>query len=277
MCKVLKISRNAYYGWLRSKSRPKITSNKELLKARVKYIFEDSRERYGSHKVMIEMIKEGYSISRAYVGRLMQEMGLISRVSKKFKVTTDSRHSYTIAPNILNRNFSPDKLGTVWVSDLTYIRVGSGWAYLTTMIDLADRAVVGWSLSKDMTAENTVIAAWLDARATREISEDFIIHSDRGVQYAANSTKAIFGFNQRIRQSMSRKGNCWDNAVAERFFKSIKYEELNHYTFESIDHLYKVIKEYMQWYNTKRIHSSIGYDTPLERELKIRNQYKRAA
>ena len=212
----------------------------------------------------------------------MKEMGLKSKIVRKFKATTDSSHGYPIESNTLEREFSVNRLGAVWVSDLTYVRVGARWAYLTTMIDLADRAVVGWSLSKDMTAENTVIEAWKDARSNRVITDDFIIHSDRGIQYAASSTKAIFRFNQKVTQSMSRKGDCrvtiqWDNAVAESFFKSIKYEELYHHKFESFEQLYQVVEKYMKWYNTKRIHSAIDYDTPLEREIKIRNQYSRKA
>ena len=145
------------------------------------------------------------------------------------------------------------------------------------MIDLADRAVLGWSLSRDMTTENTVVEAWKNARKKRRIAQGFLLHSDRGIQYASKQMASIIGMNQWASQSMSRKGNCWDNAVAESFFKSIKYEELNHHRFESFESLYRIIDKYIGWYNTKRIHEGIDYDTPLERELKIRNQFKMPA
>ena len=157
------------------------------------------------------------------------------------------------------------------MSDITYIRVNDDWNYLTTIIDLADRKVVGWSLSEDMTTENTVLKAWLNARNNRKISRGFIFHSDRGVQYASNKMRNIFSFNQKITQSMSRKGDCWDNAVAESFFKTIKYEWLNRFKFTSHYQLFVSIENYINWYNTKRLHASLGYLTPIEMELKIRN------
>lgn len=278
MCEHMKVSRNAYYTWRRARDSSKEScSKREGLESMIGDIFEDSRRNYGSPRIAKELEKQGHSVSRAYIGRLMKGMGLRSRLSKKFVCTTDSKHEYPIAPNTLNREFGVDKLGKVWVSDITYIRLSDKWAYLTTMIDLADRAVVGWSLSTDMTADSTVICAWLNARKNRRIEEGFILHSDRGVQYAASSTRAIFGFNSMASQSMSRKGNCWDNAVAESFFKTIKYEELNHYTFNSFEQLYQSIEGYINWYNTKRIHSTLGYQTPLERELSIRNKYRKAA
>ena len=148
--------------------------------------------------------------------------------------------------------------------------MNDNWKYLTTIIDLADRKVVGWSLSEDMTVENTVYKAWLIARSKRAISNNHIFHSDRGVQYASNKITLLLGENINASQSMSRKGNCWDNAVAESFFKTIKYECLNRYKFKTYQGLYKCIKEYIEWYNTIRLHSSLGYLTPLEKEIELR-------
>lgn len=277
MCKVLRVSRNAYYSWCRQEHSERRVRRKDLLKKQITEVFEESRQIYGSYKICIELNKRGISISRPYVARLMREMGIRSKTRRKFVATTDSRHENPVAENILGRNFRVCQLGKAWVSGITYVRLKDRWAYLTVILDLADRAVVGWSLSLDMTAENTVIAAWADARANRGIVPGFIFHSDRGVQYSCKRFSSIVSLNQYAEQSMSRKGNCrltvqWDNAVAESFFKTIKYEELNHHRFDSYKHLYDCIEQYIQWYNTKRIHSSLDYQTPLAREIKIRTK-----
>ena len=148
-------------------------------------------------------------------------MGLRSVLKRKFVITTDSKHAFPTAKNELDRDFTSLKLGYKWVSDITYIRVNDDWNYLTTIIDLADRKVVRWSLSEDMTTQNTVMPAWMSARNNRNIIDGFIFHSDRGVQYAFNKMTNL-SFNRKVIQSMSRKGDFWDNAVAESFFKTIK-------------------------------------------------------
>ncbi|MFW5879398.1 MAG: IS3 family transposase, partial [bacterium] len=251
------------------------------LQKMIKKIFDDSKQVYGSYRVKAELEKQGVFVSRPYVARLMKNMGLKSVLSRKFKVTTtDSKHDYPVAANILNRNFNVQELGKVWVSDITYIKVGREWGYLTVIIDLADRKVVGWSLSDDMTYESTVMRAWIMARNNRKIVKGFIFHSDRGSQYACNKMRNIFSFHLKPaagelkRQSMSRKGNCWDNAVAESFFKSAKYESLHLIKFTNFQQAFNAINNYISWYNTKRIHSSLGYLTPLEKELEIRANYK---
>lgn len=149
----------------------------------------------------------------------MKEMGLKSVLKRKFVVTTDSNHTFSIAKNVLNRDFESLQIGKKWISDITYIRVNDSWNYLTTIIDLADRKVVSWTLSEDMTAQNTIVKAWYLARNKRQIKAGFVFHSDRGVQYASDKMTNLFSFNSKITQSMSRKGNCWDNAVAESFLK----------------------------------------------------------
>lgn len=277
MCKCFKVSKNAFYQWRRKEQEPKAKSHKEWLKSEIKEVFDDNYQIYGSHRIAKVLQRKGFQISRSYVARLMKEMGLKSILRRKFIVTTDSKHEYQVADNVLNRNFHTEELGEIWVSDITYIKVNSQWVYLTTMIDLADRKVVGWSLSQDMTTENTVIRAWTNARNCRSITSDFMLHSDRGIQYACNKTKEIFSFHRKAKQSMSRKGNCWDNAVAESFFKSIKYEWLNRFKFTDFLQVYDSVKEYIDWYNTKRLHSSLGYMTPLEKEVQLKNNFKQVA
>lgn len=286
MCKYLEISKNAFYWWLNNEKTSKLDDNKEMLQKMIKTIFDESKQVYGSYRIKAELERHGLHISRPYVARLMKNMGLKSVLSKKFKVmTTDSKHDYPLAGNILNRDFFVKELGKVWVSDITYVKVGKKWGYLTVIIDLADRKVVGWSLSNDMTYENTVLKAWIMARNNRKIIKGFVFHSDRGSQYACNKMRSVFSFqlkpaaSELKKQSMSRKGNCWDNAVAESFFKSIKYEELLRYVFTEFKQLFNCISNYINWYNNKRIHSSLGYMTPLEKEIEIKSKlrYKNVA
>lgn len=278
MCKCMRLSKNSYYHWLRNKDRQRITSSSTLfLKDRINTIFEQSRQIYGSYRVQKILEREGLIYSRSYVGFLMKKMGLKSVLRRKFTITTDSKHSFPIASNVLDRSFESLEIGKKWVSDITYIRVNDGWNYLTTIIDLADRKVIGWSLSDDMTTKNTILKAWLSARGNRDIQQGLIFHSDRGVQYASTKMTNLFSFNRKIIQSMSRKGNCWDNAVAESFFKTIKYEWLYRFKYTSLEQLSDSIAEYIKWYNTKRIHSSLGYRTPLEMEIKLKSISKKVA
>jgi transposase InsO family protein len=271
------VSKNAYYNWFKRKDKLRVKTSKIVLKERVKAIFKESREIYGSCRIQKMLERENLNYSRSYIGILMKEMGLKSILKRKFVVTTDSKHTFPIFENLLNRDFNSLKLGEKWVSDITYIRVNNDWNYLTTVLDLADRKIVGWSLSQDMTTENTIVKAWCAACKTRTINPGFVFHSDRGVQYASNSMTSLFAHNRKITQSMSRKGNCWDNAVAESFFKTIKHEWLYRFKFFSYLKLHESIEDYINWYNTKRLHSSLGYLTPLEMEVKLKGVIKNVA
>lgn len=277
MCSCLKISRSAYYYWTKNNYLTSPLKEKTLLlDNRIKSIFHENRQIYGSYRIQKVLEREGLKYTRSYIAKRMNLLGLKSVLRKKYVVTTDSNHALPIARNLLDRQFHSLEIGMKWISDITYIRVNDDWMYLTTIIDLADRKVVGWSLSDDMTTENTVMKAWFNARKIRSIKEGFIFHSDRGVQYAATKMTQIFKHNIKITQSMSRKGNCWDNAVAESFFKTIKHEWLNRFKFKSYEELLISINDYIHWYNTKRLHSSLGYLTPLETEI-ILNKIKNAA
>ena len=277
MCKCMKVSKSSYYHWIKQKDVIKTKSSKLFLKERIKVLFEQSREIYGSYRIQKKLEREELFYSRSYIGFLMKELGLRSILKRKHVVTTDSKHVLPIANNELNRNFTSLKLGEKWVSDITYIRVNDHWNYLTTIIDLADKRVVGWSLSEDMTTENTVMKAWVLASNNRTITNGFIFHSDRGIQYASNKITNLFSFNKKITQSMSRKGNCWDNAVSESFFKTIKHEWLYRFKFSAYQQLYSSIEDYINWYNNERLHSSLGYISPLEMETKLRRGINKAA
>lgn len=273
----MKVSRNAYYSWEKTKHLCTEKESRVLLKERIRLIFHQSRQIYGSYRIEKMLEREKLFYSRSYVAILMREMGLKSVLRRKYVVTTDSNHAFRISENRLNREFVSSELGQKWVSDITYVRVNTDWNYLTTIIDLADRKVIGWSLSGDMTAENTIMKAWLHARSNRAIGPGLIFHSDRGVQYACSKTVSLFSFNRKIIQSMSRKGNCWDNAVAESFFKTIKNEWLYRFKYTSYDQLHGAIEDYINWYNTERLHSSLGYISPLEMEVKLRGKNKKVA
>lgn len=223
MCKVFKVSRSGYYAWL-TRKLSKRSINNRVLYQKIEAIYHSGKGRYGSPKVTKVLIADGIRVSRQRVARIMKLKGLRSVIVGKFKVcTTDSNHNKDVSPNILNREFTAGAPSEKWVSDITYIRTNSGWLYLTIIMDLFDRKIIGWSMSKGMTAAETIVAAWKMAIKNRSVKEDMIFHSDRGVQYASNEFRVLLKTG-KIRQSMSRKGNCWDNAVSENFFKILKSE-----------------------------------------------------
>jgi putative transposase len=191
-------------------------------------------------------------------------------------VTTDSKHKFAVAENKLKRDFKPSEMGKAWVSDITYIKTQEGWLYLTTVLDLADRKVIGWALSNSMHASKTTVPALRMAVRNRTVTPGLIFHSDRGVQYACTEfTNVLKAYN--IEQSMSRKGDCWDNAVAESFFKTLKTECVYRRKFANRKEAEIEIFEYIEvWYNRKRRHSALGYRTPAEMEQLLLN-YQLAA
>lgn len=262
MCQVFKISKSGYYKWLKNKDCN--ASKSEDLNDQIKTVFKESRETYGSPRVAIELKKLNFTISESTVARRMKALKITPKMKKRYKNTTDSKHDLKISPNVLERKFKVKELGRVWVSDITYIRTRHSFVYLTTVIDLADRMVVGWNMSDNMTDEDTVNAAFKKAIKNRPISPGLIFHSDRGSQYASKDFRKLLDAQKCI-QSMSRKGNCWDNAVAESFFKTIKVESLNRYKFENLSEVYSATFDYINgWYNTRRIHSSLGGKSPRE-------------
>ena len=222
MCNVLEVGSSGYYKW-KNKPVSKRTLRKNEIKQQITTIYFTSKQRYGSPRITIELNALSYRISRITVAKYMRELGLRSKLSKKFKVTTDSKHNYLVVENVLDRGFAVDRPSKVWVSDITYIQTKEGFLYLTTILDLYDRKMIGWSLSNGMNTEETTLAAWKMAIRNRTVQKGLIFHSDRGVQYANKKfTNTIESFE--VIRSMSRKGNCWDNAVAESFFKSLKTE-----------------------------------------------------
>lgn len=276
MCKVLKVGRRSYYDW-----KSQGVSDRKLRAAAVKEkitsIYFESKQRYGSPRITAELACMGNKVSRVSVAKYMNQLGLRSRLSKKFKATTNSKHNYLIVPNVLNRKFLVAGPSKVWVSDITYIRTKEGFLYLTTVLDLYDRKIIGWSLSDGMSVEETSLPAWKMAIKNRRISKGLIFHSDRGVQYAGKKFANVIKSYKTIIRSMSRKGNCWDNAVAESFFKTLKTEQIYGNKLISKEQMKLDLFEYIEiWYNRKRRHSALEYKT-IEEFWNQKNNFKNVA
>jgi transposase InsO family protein len=271
MSEVFKVSRSGYYSWLGREPSKRAKQN-ERLRRLIHDAWQDSDKLYGSPRIYNLLKKDGCTASRPRIARLMAKMGITSRIRKKWIKTTHSTHGWPVAANLLDRNFAPEELGQVWVSDITYIRGERGWMYLTTVMDLGDRQIIGWSLSDGMSAEETSIAAFKQAVIRRPPGKHLIFHSDRGVQYACeNFTKKLD--KHSITQSMSRKGNCWDNAPAESFFKTLKHElDIPDY-FQSYQQARSAIFEFIEiWYNRKRLHSALDYQSPVQAEENLNHK-----
>jgi len=271
MCRVLGVSSSGYYSFLIRKVSNRALHNQYVLKE-IRNVFARSKKTYGSPRIHAELLEKGIKISKRRVSRLMRANHLRSVVKKQFKVTTQSKHPFQIVPNKLKRDFTTRYIGQVWVSDITYIKTNRGWLYLTVVIDLCDRKVIGWALSDNLSAKDTAITAYRMAINNRPIAGKLIFHSDRGVQYACNSFKNLLEANGNIIRSMSRKGNCWDNAVAESFFKTLKTECVYQHKFKNRQHASLIVFEYIEtWYNNHRKHSTLGYKSPKQFEQELLN------
>lgn len=279
MCNVLKISSSGYYAWLK-RAPCKQVKRRELLMQKIQEIYRASRGRYGSPRITAELNAQGICASQPLTAKLMRAMHLRSIVKKKFRVTTDSSHPYAVAENKLNRAFKAAEPNTAWVSDITYLRSKEGWSYLTTVIDLFDRKVIGWALSETMQTSKTIIPALHMATINRPVNKNktLIFHSDRGIQYACDEFREEIEKHKNIVRSMSRKGNCWDNAVAESFFKTLKTELIYQNKYETKKEVALSVFEYIEtWYNQKRRHKHLNNLTIFEYEQLFINQLKKAA
>lgn len=263
MCKVFQVSRSGYYKWLSSEPSKTELRRREI-KQRILYHFYDSERRYGSPKITRKLLEEGYTISERTVTKYMQELEIRSCVSRKYRVqTTDSKHDHPIAPNLVNQNFSVDKPNKLWAADITYIPCREGRLYLASILDLCTKEIVGWQLGERMTDE-LVIEALDNAYESKMPGKGLIHHSDRGSQYASSDYRKKLVTYKMI-PSMSRKGNCYDNACMESFHSIIKKELVYCKKFKTKQEAYNEIYRYIEFfYNRKRIHSSIGYQTPVQ-------------
>jgi len=263
MCKVLKVSRSGYYEWLRREPGQQ-QRYKEQVQERIVFHFHDSAQRYGSPKITEKLRAEGFRITERTVSNYMRELGLRSCVSRKYKVhTTDSNHDLPVAPNLLDQQFTVTEPNKVWVADITYVPCREGRLYLASVMDLCTREIVGWRLYDRMTTR-LVLDALEDAYRAKKPDAGLIHHSDRGSQYASDEfRKRLRAY--RMEASMSRKGNCYDNACMESFHSIIKKELIYcNPKFKTKQQAYKEIYRYIEFfYNRKRIHGAIGYLTPV--------------
>ncbi len=268
MCQVLCVSRSGYYAW-RSRPASKRAVADDQLIVEIKAAHEAGRGNYGSPRVHRALRKNGRRVGKKRVARLMQREGIVVKRRKKFVITTDSKHADPIAPNVLNREFDVELPNTAWVTDVTYVWTVQGWLYLAAILDLCSRRVVGWATSARNNRQ-LALDALESATAARKPHPGLLHHSDRGSVYASGDYRQALTDVAMI-PSMSRKGDCWDNAVAESFFATIKGEMLDHEDFETRAEATAAIADYVDgFYNVHRLHSSIGYVSPIEFELRLR-------
>ncbi len=264
LCEVMQVSRSGYYRYLRQQTKV-ICLEQFRLEADFKALFSASKESYGTRRMAKGMRNKGYAMGRYQARALMEKLGLQVKVKLRYCCTTDSKHNLPVAENILDRQFDVKEPNKVWATDITYLWTQAGWVYLAVVIDLFSRQVVGWALQPYMTTD-LVLQALQEAFWRRKPNKGVLHHSDRGSQYASHAYQAqLVEFSMRC--SMSRKGNCWDNSVAERFFRSLKSESTDHVVLENPQHAQQIVREYiMMFYNSQRLHSYLGYMSPTQFE-----------
>jgi putative transposase len=265
MCRVLNVSRSGYYAWRRRRPCAREMADKELL-AQIEEIFAESGQTYGSPRVYIELKADGIACGRKRVERLMRENGLVAVSTKKKRVkTTDSEHNLPVAPNLLDRDFTAKRPNEKWTTDITYIATSEGWLYLAAVMDLFSRRIVGWAMRADLTAQLAVDALAM-ATTNRRPPVGLLHHSDRGSQYCSHLYQHQLTQHQMV-VSMSRKGDCYDNAAMESFFGTLKSERVERQIYATRAEARQDIFAYIEgFYNRKRRHSTLGYVSPLEFE-----------
>jgi transposase InsO family protein len=277
MCRVLEVSASGFYAWRSRPSSERARAN-ERLKLEIRAIHSQSKRRYGAIKVQKELNAQGVECGHNRVARLMRESDLRSKRGRKFKVTTDSDHGFAVARNELLRRFDLSmhkEINRVWAGDITYLWTAEGWLYLAVVMDLASRRVVGWSL--DHRLERFLpLAALAMAMSMRRPERGLLHHSDRGSQYASAEYRQLLD-DQGMIASMSRRGDCWDNAVVESFFATLKTELVADSNWQTREEAKRAIVEYIEvWYNRKRRHQTLGYRSPVEYENEVLKRAKAA-
>jgi putative transposase len=265
LCRIIGASVSGFYAWLRAIPAAQGRAKAEAeLRGHIGRIFAARRQVYGAPRIHAELRREGQRHARRRVARLMREMGLQARRGRRRAPrTTDSRHDLPVAPNLLGRRFAAERPDTVWLADISYLPTDEGWLYLAVIEDMASREIVGWSMADHLRAELCIDALVLALQRCRP-EPGLILHSDRGVQYASNPYREVLE-RHGIRQSMSRRGNCLDNAPMESFFASLKKEHIHQARFGTREEAKAAVFDYIEtFYNRQRLHSALGYHTPAE-------------
>ena len=261
MCRLLEVSRSGYYEWLSRPPRAQAQADQQL-QAKVQHYVAQGRGTYGTRRIKYLLAQEGLQVSRRRIGRLLAQVGLRCKTRRRFKAPTAAGQAQTVAPNQLNREFTVKEPDTVYVGDITYLPTGEGWLYLAVVLDLCSRAVVGWSMADHMRAE-LVNQALSMAFGRRQPAAGLIMHTDRGSQYGADSSRQLLT-QHGMPPSMSRKGNCWDNAVAESFFHTLKTALIYTEDYDTHEAAQTAVFEYSEvFYNRQRCHAANGYLAPL--------------
>lgn len=255
----MQVSTSAYYAWLKRPMRL-ITSDVLRLNCAMKRLFEQSRQSLGSREMMKKLREEGFHIGRYRVRKIMNKLHLKVTQRLTYKVTTKRKHSDAVAPNLLNQNFNPVGPNQIWAGDVTYLKTGEGWMYLAIVMDLYARKIVGWQMSSRMTTD-LVCQALIKAQGLRQPPYGLVFHSDRGSQYTSAQFRKLLADN-RIRSSMGDVGACWDNAVVERFFGSLKHDWIFKISQPTRDHMQQDVAAYMRYYNNCRLHTANGDLSP---------------
>ena len=264
MCEVLSVCKSAYYSWI-NRIPGKREQENRMLDVNIRSLFLEHKGRYGAPRMTLALNKIAIDCGKQRVANRMRALNLRAKAKKKFRVTTDSEHSHAVFENILDRDFSATAINQKWAGDITYIPTKEGWLYLAVVIDLFSRSIIGWSMSKSL-KKSLVCDSLTMALFRRKFPKMVIVHSDRGSQYCSKDYKKILQQNDLI-GSMSRKGNCWDNAPSESFFHTLKVELIHGRSFETRAEAKQQIFNYIEiYYNKKRMHSSIDYKTPYEME-----------
>jgi transposase InsO family protein len=258
------VTRSGYYAWLKREPSER-QKHSEMLLGQIRTFFERSQGTYGSPRILRDLKEAGFTCGRHRVAKIMRQAGLRALLAARFRVTTDSKHALPVAQNLLERNFGAPGPNLKWAGDITYLWTGEGWLYFAVVLDLFSRRVVGWSLQASLNRA-LVVNALQSALGQRHPGPGLLHHSDRGSQYASGEFQAVLS-QQGIVCSMSRRGNCWDNAPVESFFGTLKQELVNRRRFATREAARKEVFEYIEvWYNRQRRHSSLGYVSPAEFE-----------
>jgi len=268
----MQVSTSAYYAWVQAPENTDKMKKKAALEAKALELFEVNKKCYGSRRLSDALKKAGMEAGCYKVRHLMARLGLEVRYPKRYRVTTDSDHNETISPNTLDRQFAVAEPNKVWTTDITYVWTLEGWLYVAIVIDLFSRQVVGWAIANHMRTSLCVRALQM-AFWRRKPEPGLLHHSDRGSQYASQEYRGHLAI-MKMEQSMSRKGNCWDNAPTERFFRSLKHEQLNYEKFKTQEAAKLSIIDYLAFYNGRRIHTKLGYQSPLKFEQEF---YRKAS